>query len=115
MLMKLFQWQASGPKDWLWQRITASIFIVYATIVTLYWVIYPSASLDDWRNLIFQPIMQALGLVALFSMLLHAWIGLWVVITDYIKPPFLHKLSIYTVLLLITIYLIAGITILWGG
>ena len=76
---------------------------------------YGSASLDDWSNLIFQPIMQALGLVALFSMLLHAWIGLWVVITDYIKPPFLQKLSIYTVLLLITIYLIAGITILWGG
>ena len=114
MIAKLFQWQSSGLKDWLWQRISASAFIVYAAIITVFWYLNPNADLIQWRALIYNQYMQILGFAALFSMLLHAWIGLWVVISDYIKPKILSKLAILVVLLLITVYLFAGIKIFWG-
>lgn len=114
MISKLFQWQSSGLKDWLWQRISACVFILYASIITIFWYVNPNADLIQWRTLVYNPYMQILGFAALFSMLLHAWIGLWVVISDYIKPMILSKLAIMVVLLLITVYLFAGIKILWG-
>ena len=114
MLSKLFKWGPSGLKDWMWMRITAIVFLIYRTIIIVYWTRYPAATLLDWRALLLNPYMKGLGLVSLFCILLHSWLGLWCVITDYIKPDFMRKLSIFTVLFLIAIYLVSGIVILWG-
>lgn len=100
--MKLFA--NTGTAAWLWQRLSALVLLVY--IVFMSWqVAYPflqgeTVTYDMW-GILFSGGMRILGLVALFCLLLHAWLGMWIVITDYI-PPALRQL----VLLLLGAYLI---------
>ena len=53
-------------------------------------------------------------MVALLAVVAHAWIGIWTVLTDYIKPVgvrfFAQSLLIVTCLSL----LLWGLVILWG-
>jgi len=114
MLATLFQWRSSGLKDWVWQRITAVVFLLYVGLVLGYWFVFPQATHLQWRMFLLCPYMQVLGTVAYLAFLLHAWIGLWTVITDYIKPPALQKFTIFVVIFIIIQYLVTGLFLLWG-
>jgi succinate dehydrogenase / fumarate reductase, membrane anchor subunit len=58
--------------------------------------------------------MRIFSLLALLSLFYHAWIGIWTVITDYIKPVALRLIIEIIVVLALICYLIWGIEILWG-
>ena len=113
-MSNLLVWASSGYKDWVWQRISALVFLVYALLVISYWAFFPEALLNDWRVFLLNPYMKVLGTLALISFVVHAWIGLWTVITDYVKPALLNKLAIIIVLALLLFYFVFGIVVFWG-
>ncbi|MEE3002911.1 MAG: succinate dehydrogenase, hydrophobic membrane anchor protein [Pseudomonadota bacterium] len=113
-MSNLLSWASSGYKDWVWVRISAIVFLVYSLAVRYYWTLYPQALLNDWRVFILNPYMKVLGTIALVSFVIHSWIGLWTVITDYLKPVVLYRLAIILVLALLFANFVFGIVVLWG-
>lgn len=54
-------------------------------------------------------------LLTLFSILVHTWIGMWQVLTDYIKPLALRLLLQLAIVIVLMVYLLYGTVVVWGA
>jgi succinate dehydrogenase / fumarate reductase, membrane anchor subunit len=75
----------NGLSDWLIQRVSAIVIVAYLA-VTLYFVCCHSFSFASWSSLQHNFLMRAFSALFLLSLLAHAWVGIWTVLTDYAKP-----------------------------
>ena len=75
----------------------------------------------SWKELHTQTWMRIFSLLALVSLGIHAWVGLWMVFTDYLTERMMGTLG--NVLrfgaqavsaIIMFIYVVWGIQILWG-
>lgn len=121
MVTSVTSFGRSGLYDWLIQRVTAVILAAYVIFLTVYIVLNPELTYEQWTNLFAQLWMRVFSLVALFSFISHAWIGLWSVLTDYLTERLMGSkatvLRIFAQMVLGGVsvtYLIWGIEILWG-
>ena len=74
----------SGSRDWYIQRISAVVLAVY-TVVILGWLLCNSApSYEQWYGFMMTVPMKTLSVLAVLSLVVHAWIGMWQVFTDYV-------------------------------
>jgi succinate dehydrogenase / fumarate reductase membrane anchor subunit len=87
-----------GFKDWLLQRVTAVIMAIYTLVLISALLVIPSGY-DAWAGFMFHPIMKWFTILALFSLVYHAWIGARDIVMDYIKPVSV-RLFLYTVIVL---------------
>lgn len=109
----------SGLYDWLMQRVTAVILLAY--FITIAYVVFSGVDYPAWRTLFDQTWMRIFSMLALFSLGIHAWIGLWVVFTDYFTERMMGsfgnviRLAAQVVCAIVMFaYLVWGIQILWG-
>ncbi|MEX1034197.1 MAG: succinate dehydrogenase, hydrophobic membrane anchor protein [Cellvibrionaceae bacterium] len=111
----------SGVYDWLVQRITAVVLAAYTFFIVGFILSHPQLDYAEWQALFSHFWVRIFSLLALVSMAAHAWIGLWVVLTDYVttqtmgrKGPAI-RLGLQIVLGVVTVaYTVWGIEILWG-
>ena len=76
----------NGLTDWLLQRITASILIVY-TIVMVYEIsTMEIASFEEWVGIFSQVWMKVLSVLASIALIYHAWVGIREIWIDYVQP-----------------------------
>ena len=75
-----------GMGDWLAQRITAIVMVVYTLILTTAFFAGRNFSYVGWAGLFAQPWMKVATLVALAALLYHAWVGIRDIWMDYVKP-----------------------------
>ena len=104
-----------GWKDWLVQRVTAVIMVLY-TLWMLGVVLY-HGGIDHplWRELFAGGAFRIATLLFGLAVLWHAWIGMRDIWMDYIKPTALRlTLEAVTVVVLVG-YLGWTIQVLWGG
>lgn len=96
-----------GLRDWLAQRITALIIIVYTLALGI--VLLTAGPLDylTWTGVFGSQWMKVLTLMAFLSVAWHAWVGVRDIYMDYIKPT-----SIRLLLQVLTIMALAGYS-LW--
>lgn len=102
-----------GYQGWFVQRITALLSSIYAVCIIIFlWAHHPMSYLqlhalfNDW-------LMKMVTLIVIFSVLWHAWIGLWTVFTDYVKNKPI-RLALQTVVcLLLATYFICATEFLW--
>lgn len=104
----------NGLKDWLIQRVTAVFFAVYVFFLLGFFILHPELSFKLWHRLFANPAMQIASAMALLSLTLHAWIGIWTVTTDYFKCTVLRLSIQMLVLFWLVSQLIWGLLILWG-
>jgi succinate dehydrogenase / fumarate reductase membrane anchor subunit len=102
-----------GLKEWIMQRITACVMVVFTVVLLVDYCITGNASYEGWSALFANPFMKLLTLLTFLSLFYHAWIGIRDIWMDYIKP-----LSIRLTLQALTVlYLIAcaayAVQILW--
>lgn len=104
----------NGLKDWLIQRVSAVYLLGYTLFLFGYAVLHSPFDYTQW-SLVFQcQIVKIATVLALLMFLLHAWIGIWTVTTDYLRHTWL-RLSIQTlVALFLSAQFIWGLTIVWG-
>ncbi len=104
----------NGLKDWLIQRATAIIIAVYGFYLTCFFIKHYPIDVDLWHQLWSCAMFKVFSVIAAFSVLLHAWIGIWTVTTDYLKCTAL-RLSLQ---MLVAFWLFAQfiwcIMIVWG-
>ncbi len=104
----------NGLQDWLIQRVSAVILAIYTAFLIIYFVMHPALTYEEWHRLFTFKAMQYASLLVLFSLMSHAWIGVWTIITDYVKPlPFRLFLQIFFMMALL-ICVVWGIRIIWS-
>lgn len=109
----------SGLYDWLMQRVSAVILLTYFVLLLINVLAAPSFA--EWSALFDATWMKVFSLMALLSLGMHAWVGLWAVLTDYVTVRMMGAKAnilrgILQVLCGITLftYMVWGIQILWG-
>lgn len=100
----------NGLTDWLIQRLSAVILLGFVLCVVGFyaWHLYAHQPItyDLWRGYFSSLPMKIFTVIALLSLLGHLWIGIWTIITDYIKPLVLRLLLQSSLLLFILTLLI---------
>ena len=104
----------TGLKDWLLQRISAVVIALYFIFFVGFFIAHHPLSAEDWLGLFSHESMKIVTLFVLLMMLVHAWIGIWTVLTDYIHCAGLRGLIQFLIFVLFFACFICGILILWG-
>lgn len=112
----------SGVRDWYLQRVSAVILAVY-TVVIFGWILCHSGfNYDQWYGFMMATPMKILSLLSILSLVVHAWIGMWQVFTDYVTTrqmgPSASGLRVVlttAVIVGVLIYAIWGIQIFWAN
>ena len=103
-----------GFREWMIQRISAVLIGSYAVVVVAYLLSFPNMSYISWLHLYASVWMRVYTVIVLFAVLWHAWIGLWTVFTDYVKPKVVRLSLEVALFLLLMVYMIWCLDILWA-
>ncbi len=102
-----------GLRDWLAQRITAVVLVVYTVLLAGAALFTPELSYGTWAGLFASVWMKVATLLAVLALIWHAWVGVRDIYMDYIKPTGARLvLQVATVVALIG-YAIWAVIILW--
>lgn len=104
----------SGLQDWLIQRVTAVILVLYTIFLFGYILSHSNITYSQWHRLFESSAMRYFTFLTLLSLIAHAWIGIWTIITDYIHSVFLRLSTQLLMVLALFVYLVWGVQILWG-
>ena len=103
-----------GLTDWAIQRATAILMAIYIVGLIVYLLLHPDLSYQTWRHLFSYTGIKIATVIFLISWLYHAWIGIWIVLTEYVKSFVLRAFFEFLVLLMLAASLIWGVIILWS-
>ncbi len=104
----------SGMHDFRMQRISAVFMLIYLAFMSYQICNFTTFDFQSWSAL-FAPLwVQIFTLLAVVSISVHAWAGLWIVSTDYLKPPALRNGFQLIVLLLCLGFIVYTAMIFWG-
>ncbi|MEZ5557466.1 MAG: succinate dehydrogenase, hydrophobic membrane anchor protein [Pseudomonadales bacterium] len=78
----------SGLADFVIQRVSAVIMALYALCLLGHFITSPSASHASLVGFFGSTPMQIWSTLAVLATAAHAWIGMWTVGTDYIRPHY---------------------------
>ncbi len=104
-----------GWRDWLAQRVTAVVMVVYTVLVL--GIVLWNGGLDYalWKSLFANGAWKVATFVFMLALFWHAWIGVRDIWMDYVKPVGVRlALEVLTVLALVA-YAGWTVQILWGG
>jgi succinate dehydrogenase / fumarate reductase membrane anchor subunit len=91
-----------GLKDWLAQRVTAIVMVLYTVILLAAFLSGNNFSYEGWAGLFAQQWFKLFSLVTFLALFYHAWVGMRDIWMDYVKHVGLRlTLQIATVLWLI--------------
>lgn len=104
-----------GWKDWLAQRVTAVIMVLFSVVIIGFFMAKGSPAYADWKSLFQSQLFRVLALLFLLSVYYHAWIGIRDVLMDYIKPAGIKLTIQVAVQLFLIACAIWSVSILWGN
>ncbi|MGV7961440.1 succinate dehydrogenase membrane anchor subunit [Photorhabdus tasmaniensis] len=104
----------TGIHDWLLLRASAIIIVLYVLYMLGFVAITSDITYEVWRGFFSSSITKVFTVLALFSILAHAWIGMWQVLTDYVKPLALRLVLQLAIIVALMAYLIYGTIVVWG-
>ncbi len=103
-----------GLRDWIIQRMSAIYMAVYSIGLILYILFHSGLSFAEWHGLFAQEWVKIATILFILSIMLHAWVGIWTIFTDYVKPFVLRSILNFFVLLMLAACFFWGILILWS-
>src|SRR5579875_623956 len=89
----------NGLRDWLVQRFSSLILGSYFIVLSIYFFMHHNVDYEMFQNLFTSTWMQVFTFITLISLFLHAWVGVWTVITDYVKPIAIRLIIQFLVIL----------------
>ncbi|MCL1075131.1 succinate dehydrogenase, hydrophobic membrane anchor protein [Shewanella dokdonensis] len=104
----------SGVHDFIMLRASAVILACYAVFLVVFAAVSSPLTYAVWHGLYAALPMKVFTLLALIALLIHAWIGVWQVLTDYVKNVSLRGVLQFVFVVTAFVYLAAGILIVWG-
>ena len=104
----------SGSRDWVVQRFGAVVLAVYSIVLVGYFLTHGGVSYPEWSAFMTSLPMRLLSLVAIIALAGHAWVGIWTILTDYVKSGSLRLILQAAMVAAILVYVFWGIMIFWG-
>lgn len=105
----------NGVHDWLLLRAAAMYMTLYVIYILGFVVMSGTLTYDIWRGFFASNFTKVFTLLTLFSILVHGWIGMWQVLTDYIKPVAIRLMLQLVVVVALLVYAIYGTVVVWGA
>ncbi len=103
-----------GLRDWVIQRVSAIMIALTVLGLGYFFLTHPAVSFLEWRML-FAPIgVKVLTLVVVLALAFHAWVGIWIVVTDYVKPALLRFLVEVLVFLTLLCCFLWALLLMWS-
>lgn len=103
----------SGARDWIMQRISAVVLAVYSLVMVGFFL-FNQVDYTAWHHFMTSLPMKLFSLVAVLSLAGHAWVGMWTVLTDYVKSSGMRIVLQSLIIIAILVYLFWGVMIFWG-
>ncbi|MCG3730457.1 succinate dehydrogenase, hydrophobic membrane anchor protein [Vibrio cincinnatiensis] len=103
----------NGVHDFLLLRATAIILTLY-TIYLVSFCAFTDISYLSWSQFFGTTLTKVFTMLALVCILIHGWIGLWQVLTDYVKCSKLRATLQLVVVMTLLGYFFSGLFVLWG-
>lgn len=106
----------NGLRDWLIQRVSSVVLGAYFIFLSAYIFTHPQLDFIDWSGLFSHPWMRYFSMLALISLVFHAWIGVWTIATDYLKDVRVRLVFLALVVFALLVDLFWGLDIIfkWG-
>lgn len=105
---------SSGLRDWVLQRVSGVIILVYFSYLLFYIFFTDGLTYSNFLSLFSSFYFRIFTILFSFSLAIHSSIGITIVLTDYIKNNFLRFLFETFVNLLLLFYIFCVMQILWG-
>ena len=104
----------SGVHDWKMQRVSAIFLLLYLIYLTYSVCTLGEFNFANWSAIFAPAWVKVFTLLSVVSISVHAWVGLWTVSTDYLKPPALRNLFQLIILLTCLGFIAWTAMIFWG-
>ena len=104
----------SGVHDFILIRASAIILALYTIFLTFFFVTTPDVTFEIWQAFFGGMCTKIFTILAILALVIHAWIGVWQVLSDYIKPVFLRGALQFFFSVLLLCYFAAGLLTVWG-
>jgi succinate dehydrogenase / fumarate reductase, membrane anchor subunit len=102
-----------GLGDWLVQRATAVVLVVYLLLLAARMALAGSMDYDAWAGIFVPPGMKIATLIAFTAVAYHAWIGMRDIWMDYVRPTAVRLLLQLGTILWLLACLVWAVQILW--
>lgn len=104
----------SGVFDWKMQRLSAAFLLLYLIFISVSVFNLAECNFESW-SAIFAPLwVQVFTFLAVVAVSVHAWAGLWIVSTDYLKHAAIRNLFQLIVLIACLGFIVWSAIIFWG-
>lgn len=103
-----------GLKDWLIQRVTAVSMALYTLFLAGFLLTHRTLDYHAWQGLFQSQPVRLASLLFLFSVFIHAWVGMRDIFMDYIHPTFIRLAQHVAVILALVAYAAWAAQILWS-
>ncbi|WP_029687296.1 succinate dehydrogenase membrane anchor subunit [Tatumella saanichensis] len=104
----------NGIHDWLLLRGAAIVIALYVFFIIGFLIISGPLTYQSWHGFFSHTFTRVFTLLTLLSILVHAWIGLWQVLTDYIKQVAVRLVLQGLIVVALLTYVLYGTIIVWG-
>lgn len=104
----------NGLHDYVLVRATAVVIVFYVLYMVGFVVFAGQLTYASWTGFFSHSFTKVFTLLTLFSVLIHAWIGMWQVLTDYVKPVAIRMTAQFVIVVVLIGYVIYGFVVVWG-
>lgn len=114
MVKNVTSYSGNGLRDWLVQRVSAVVLAIFTLLLLGCFLLHPDLDYVTWHTLFQNLWVKSLTLLVLLCLVLHAWIGVWTIFTDYLKCACVRIFLSSLVVLALVTFFIWGFFILWS-
>jgi succinate dehydrogenase / fumarate reductase membrane anchor subunit len=104
----------NGVHDFILIRATALIMAAYSIFMLGFFICTPEVTFELWQGLFANMAMKVFTILTIIAVLFHAWIGIWQVLTDYVKNIKVRGLLQFIFTITLFVYAIAVLLTVWG-
>jgi len=104
----------NGIQDYVSLRASAAIISAFSIYMVYFFIATEQITFELWQGLFASIYMKAFTLITLLAILMHVRIGLWQVLTDYVKAHNVRIVLQFVLNLMAFAYVAVGLFVLWG-
>ncbi len=114
MVINQASMKRNGIQDYVTLRASAAVISAFSLFMVYFFISTPVITYDVWQSLFASIYMKAFTLLALVAVMMHVKIGLWQVLTDYVKPYKVRTVLQFILNIIAIAYVAVGLFVLWG-
>lgn len=86
MVTQVLSLTRSGLADFVIQRVSAYILAAYTLCLLGFFLQGEAITYESLTGFFYSTLMQVFSTLAALSIAAHAWVGMWTIGTDYLRP-----------------------------